>query len=76
MVPDPAAIAQAVRRLVDDYRDRCLWFLRRDYYPAGLRETLRTLEYIARYGDRIGYQRAAEVRRWLSRDSSAASVVS
>ena len=69
-------IAGAVRRLVDEYRDRCLWFLRPDYYPEGLEETLRTLEYIERHGDQRGYRQAAEVRRWLSRHSSAASVSS
>jgi len=31
------------------------------------------LEYIERYGDRDGYQRAAAVRRWLSPTSSATS---
>lgn len=24
----------AFRELVDDYRTRCLWYLRSDYYPA------------------------------------------
>jgi len=33
-------IADTVRRLVDDYRDQCLWFLRRDFYPDGVVETL------------------------------------
>ena len=27
-------IAEAVDRLVDEYRHRCLWFLRGDYYPS------------------------------------------
>ena len=30
---DLAHIATAIRKLVDDYRERCLWFVRRDYYP-------------------------------------------
>jgi hypothetical protein len=29
---------QALRALVDEYRDRCLWYLRRDYYPATVEE--------------------------------------
>jgi hypothetical protein len=66
-------IAEAVRRLVDEYRDQCLWFLRRDYYPEGDEEILRTLEYIQRHGDQRAYRRAAEIRAWLSRRSSAAS---
>lgn len=76
MDTDARQIAEAVRRLVDEYRDRCLWFLRRDYYPEGQEETLRTLEYIERYADQRGFRRAAEVRQWLSRRSSGASVAS
>jgi len=63
-------IADTVRRLVDDYRDQCLWFLRRDFYPDGVVETLRTLDYIERYGDQRAFRRAAAIRRWLSRPSS------
>jgi hypothetical protein len=66
----PREIANAVRGLVDEYRDRCLWFLRADYYPETPEEILKTLDYIERHGDRRGYLRAAEVRRWLSRRSS------
>jgi hypothetical protein len=66
-------IAEAVDRLVDEYRNRCLWFLRGDYYPSTDEERLRVLAYIERHGDRNAYVRAAEVRRWLSPPSSAAS---
>lgn len=66
-------VMQSVRQLVDEYRDHCLWFLRHDYYPTQLDEVLRVLTYIERHGDQRGYRRAAEVRRWLSRHSSAAS---
>ena len=69
-------IAEAVDRLVDEYRHRCLWFLRGDYYPTTDEERLRVLAYIERHGDRSAYVRAAEVRRWLSRPSSAASAAS
>lgn len=69
----PADIMQAVRRLVDEYRDRCLWFLRSDYYPVGREEVLRTLAYIERHGDQQGFRQAAEIKQWLSRHSSAAS---
>jgi hypothetical protein len=55
--------------LVEDYRDRCLWFLREDYYPETREEILRVLDLIERYGDRMGYQRAEEVRAWLLQDS-------
>ena len=66
-------IAEAVNRLVDEYRHRCLWFLRDDYYPTTDDEQLRVLDYIQRYGDRSAYVRAAEVRQWLLRTSSATS---
>ena len=66
-------IAEAVNRLVDEYRHRCLWFLREDYYPTTDDQRLRVLGCIERYGDMAAYRRAAEVRRWLSRTSSAPS---
>ena len=72
----PNDIAEAVDRLVDEYRLRCLWFLRGNYYPNTDEERLRVLAYIQRHGDRSAYVRAAEVRRWLSRPSSAASAAS
>jgi hypothetical protein len=68
-------IDEAVNRLVDEYRHRCLWFLRDDYYPVTDDQRLRVLAYIERHGDRRAYLRAAEVRQWLSRTSNAASVV-
>ena len=68
------ATAEAVDRLVDEYRHRCLWFLRDDYYPVTDDERLRVLAYIERHGDRRAYLRAAQVRQWLSRASSATSV--
>jgi hypothetical protein len=69
----PSDAAEAVDRLVDEYRHRCLWFLRSDFYPATDGERLRVLTYIQRHGDRNAYVRAGELRRWLSRSSSAAS---
>ena len=71
MLGSTADFRQTLRRLVDEYRDRCLWFLRADDYPDGDSEILRMLGYIERHGDRSGYQRAAEIRRWLSRQSNA-----
>jgi hypothetical protein len=67
---------EGIDQLVDEYRDRCLWFLRRDFYPKTLEERLRVLGYIERYGDRSGFQKAAQARQWLlqsSRSESAAS---
>ncbi|MCC6766514.1 MAG: hypothetical protein IT293_17775 [Deltaproteobacteria bacterium] len=70
MRPEAEAIEVAVRRLVDDYRDRCLWSLRADYYPATETETLRVLDYIERHGDRAAFMRAGEIRGWLSPSSA------
>jgi hypothetical protein len=61
----PDDIAAEVNRLVDAYRDRCLWFLREDYYPATREQRLRVLDQIGRHGDRAAFLRAAELRRWL-----------
>jgi hypothetical protein len=63
----------AVNRLVDEYRSRCLWFLRPDYYPADTAQRLRVLGQIQKYGDRTAFLKAAELRRCLSRASSAGS---
>jgi hypothetical protein len=74
---DPAeSIAEAVNRLVDEYRPRCLWFLRADYYPATDAQRFQVLAYIQRHGDQEAFRRAAEVRQWLSRTSSAPSAAS
>jgi hypothetical protein len=64
----------AIRELMDAYRTRCLWYLRRDYHPATVAEALRVLDAIQRHGDREAFRRAARVRQWLSPLSSATSV--
>jgi hypothetical protein len=66
-------IADAVNRLVDECRQRCLWFLRPDYYPGTDEERMQVLERIARYGDVPACRRALELRQWLSQASSARS---
>lgn len=65
-----------IRRLVDDYRASCLWFLDEGYYPRGRQEALRVLAAIEAHGDRAGYVRASRMRRWLSPPSSGSSVAS
>lgn len=71
-----AAIEDAMHRLIDDYRTRCLWFLKPDYYPATDEARLRVLDYIERSGDCAGFVRAATLRQWLLHRSSAESVPS
>ena len=62
--------ASALYALVDEYRERCLWFLRKDYYPATRAEALRVLDSIQRQGDVEAFRRAADLRQWLLRHSS------
>jgi hypothetical protein len=74
--PIEAEQHSAIDRLVDEYRLRCLWFLRPDYYPSTDAERVRVLQYIERHGDRDAYRRAREMRRWLSQNSNARSAAS
>jgi len=67
------SIAEKIAALVEEYRDRCLWFLRPDYRPTTNEEILRVLDLIERYGDRAGYERAEEIKAWLLRSSRAVS---
>jgi hypothetical protein len=67
------AMMERVRELVDEYRSRCLWFLRKDFYPATPEEACRTLEQIERHGDLAAFKKAAPLRQWLSQHSSAKS---
>ena len=73
MNDDPETSMDRVNELVDEYRTRCLWFLREDYYPQTMAEALRTLEYIERHGDVNAFQKAATLRQWLLQNSSAPS---
>ena len=66
-------VMQSVRALVDEYRSRCLWFLREDYYPQTPSEACGVLESIERYGDVEAFRKAAVLRQWLLQNSSAPS---
>ena len=68
------AAMRGVHTLVDEYRDRCLWYLREDYYPETPEEACRTLAAIEKHGDVAAFRKAAELRKWLLRNSSGASV--
>ena len=48
-------LLQSVRALVEEYRDRCLWFLPVDYYPETADQIRRTLDHIDRHGDRRAF---------------------
>ena len=72
-IPLPVSIEGELAGLVEQYRARCLWFLRPDFFPKTTAEALRVLDYLERYGDQEAFRQAAAVRRWLSQDSSATS---
>ena len=69
MKPDETTAMDEVYQLVDEYRDRCLWFLRPDYYPQTIREAVTVLEAIEKHGDRAAFQKAATLRRWFLQNS-------
>jgi hypothetical protein len=73
MQREASEVERAVDELIDEYRTRCLWFLRPDYYPTTTDQRLRLLGYIERHGDLHAYRRASSFRQWLSRPSSAIS---
>jgi hypothetical protein len=64
---------EAVRALVDEYRDRCLWYLAAGYFPETPAETLRVLDSIQRHGDLQAFSRAGALRRWVLASINAAS---
>jgi hypothetical protein len=76
MGADPSELQQNVRRLVDEYRGRCLWFLKNDYYPESPEQIRRTLGYIEKHGDLRAFQEAARLRKWLSQSFSEPSAAS
>jgi hypothetical protein len=73
---DAQAVRSALHALIDQYRTRCLWFLRVDFYPETLPEQLRVLSLVERHGDVEGFRRAKELRKWLSRPSNEVSASS
>ena len=62
-----------INALVEEYRDRCLWFLKPGYSVGTHEEALRVLDLIERYGDRAAYQRTGRLRKWLSPHCKATS---
>ena len=69
----PRAQEPVLRALVDDYRDRCLWFLARDYYPRTTAEALRVLDAIQRHGQagRFFLDAPIDLRKALGRGEIA-----
>lgn len=73
MAQNQDQLMESVNALVDEYRTRCLWFLREDYYPQTLADASRVLDYIERHGDKEAFQKAATLRQWLLQNSNAQS---
>ncbi len=68
-----ALLSKELTKLVDEYRARCLWYMRQDYYPKTDKEALTVLRAIERHGDAAAFKRAATLRQWLLQNSNATS---
>lgn len=71
-----ADVERAVDALVDEWRTRCLWYLRPDYYPRSDEERLNVITAIQERSDLATFRRAGVLRSWLSHHSSAGSASS
>ena len=71
--PMNAELTTEIRKLTENYRDRCLWFLRHDFVPRTPEEILHVLDLIERYGDREGFERVQRLREWLQLPTNAES---
>lgn len=70
---DRAALEIEIDAFVDAQRDRCLWFIGREYHPRTDDERRWILTEIQRRSDRATFVRAGELKRCLSPNSSDAS---
>ena len=62
-----------LKKLIDEYRNQCLWFLDEHFYPTEKSRQLRTLAYIEHYGDRRAFQKARQLKEWLLQNSKEIS---
>jgi hypothetical protein len=69
-------LLERIDTMIEESRERCLWFLRLDYVPRDDRMRIKLLEYIQRHGDRQTAVEAARLTRWLSQNSRDTSVAS
>ena len=70
---EPPDAGELIDRMVDEYRDQALWFLRPDYYPQTDAERLQVLDYIEQRSDLPTFRRVAAARECLLRTSNARS---
>ena len=66
----PSLDIAALNAFIDDQRVRCLWFLRRDFYPVTGDEQRRVLDAIERHGDVSAFMRARSFKACLSLPSN------
>lgn len=64
---------EAARRLIDEHRADCLWYLREDLIPADRSLIIDLLRRIEERSDRATFVEARRLRQWLSRTSSEGS---
>lgn len=69
---EPAGVALAVDRLVDEWRAQALWYLRPGYYPVTDAERIAVLEALQERCNLADFRRAGVLKQWLSRRSSDA----
>lgn len=66
MLPRDMGSDDSLRALIDQYRTRCLWYMREGYYPTTNDEVLLVLDAIQRHGDVEAFKRAGVLRQWVS----------
>ena len=66
-------ILAQVRDLIEEYRHRCLWFVNESFVPENAEQALQALDWIERYGDRSGFQKAQRLKKCLLQTTSAES---
>ena len=54
-----------VSEIIQNYRSMCFWSFPDDFMPKNKRQLLLALDSLERYGDRVAYQKAGEIRQWL-----------
>ena len=56
---------EEVKSVIESYRSMCFWSFPDDFMPKNKRQLLLALDSLERYGDRVAYQKAGEIRQWL-----------
>ena len=72
----PAQWDADFRAFMEEYRARCLWFLKPGYVPTTPEEHDTVLRLIEQHGDGVAFRRAAGFRQWRSQRSNATSATS